>query len=69
DERYPPFRAAADSAERVAYITALLPTVDARLEAIFADLGVTYRQAQIGIFRVWYDFDPAPPRPPLPFIP
>jgi 4-amino-4-deoxy-L-arabinose transferase-like glycosyltransferase len=68
DERYPPFRAAADSAERIAYITALLPTVDARLAAIFAERGVTYRQAQIGIFRVWYDFKPAPPRPPLPFL-
>lgn len=68
DERYPPFRAAADSAERIAYITALLPTVDARLAAILAERGVTYQQAQVGIYRVYYDFDPAVPRPPLPFL-
>jgi 4-amino-4-deoxy-L-arabinose transferase-like glycosyltransferase len=68
DERYPPFRAAADSAERIAYITARLLSVDARLEAILAERGVTYRQAQVGIYRVYYDFEPAVPRPPLPFL-
>jgi 4-amino-4-deoxy-L-arabinose transferase-like glycosyltransferase len=73
DERYPPYRHAADSAERIAYIFPytnenVLP-VQARLESIFAETEVQYQQAQVGVYTIYYDFDPVPPRPPLPFLP
>jgi 4-amino-4-deoxy-L-arabinose transferase-like glycosyltransferase len=68
DERYPPYRAAADAHPRPAYITAPmtppLAQIDARLEQLLAAQGVSYQMAQVGIFRVWYDFAPAPIRLP-----
>lgn len=67
DERYPPYRAAADAAERIAYVTANIDEVRARLEAIFGEAGLDYQRAQVGVYWVYYDFDGAPPRPPLDF--
>jgi 4-amino-4-deoxy-L-arabinose transferase-like glycosyltransferase len=66
-ERYPPYRAATDAAERVAYITAGVPGVDAGMEAWLTAEGIAYRTQQIGIYRVYYDFAPQAPRPPVPF--
>lgn len=66
DERYPAYKVAADNAENVAYITANVPAVEQALEAVFADQGVTYTDEQIGSYRVYYDFEPFVPRPPLP---
>lgn len=68
-ERYPPYRAAADSAERVAFITANVPEVETALEALFEQAGVSYQTAQIGAYRIYYDFDPPErtPRPPFSF--
>lgn len=68
-ERYLPYRAASDAAERVAFITANVAEVEAALEALFADAGVAYDTAQIGAYRVYYDFDPPErvPRPPFGF--
>jgi hypothetical protein len=67
-ERYPPYRVATDSADRIAYITANVPELDAALVAWFADTGITFEQQTIGIFRVYYGFAPTSPRPPLPFL-
>ena len=70
-ERYAPYRQATDSAERVAYIILgdRLPEVETALTAWFADEGVQYEMADVGIYRIYYDFTPRVPRPPLPFIP
>jgi 4-amino-4-deoxy-L-arabinose transferase-like glycosyltransferase len=65
-ERYAPYQSATDAAARIAYITANVPELDAALQAWFADVGVTYCEAVVGIYRVYYDFAPALPRPPLP---
>ncbi len=62
-ERYAPYRQATDASEDIAYITANIPELDAMLEARFAEAGITYEVAQVGINRVYYDFAPAPPRP------
>jgi hypothetical protein len=66
-ERYLPYRAAADAAERVAFITANVPEVDLALEALFERADVTYETAQTGAYRVYYDFEPQErtPRPPF----
>ncbi len=61
DNRYPPYRVAADQAERVAFITSGLPALDARLKAMFESEGLTYRQERIGPFEVYYDFAPRRP--------
>lgn len=66
-DRYPPYRQASDSAERVAYITALIPEIDAAMESWLAAEAITYQTQQIGIYRVYYDFAPRVPRPPVPF--
>ncbi len=69
-ERYPPYRAAADGAERIGYITANVPEIEQELERLFVSAGVRFERAEIGPFVVFYDFSPAEavPRPPLPFI-
>jgi hypothetical protein len=69
DDRYPPYREAADAApdEQIAYITANVVAVRERLEAIFAEQGITYQRADVGVYHVYYNFQPAAPRPPLPF--
>jgi 4-amino-4-deoxy-L-arabinose transferase-like glycosyltransferase len=64
-ERYPPYREATDASAEIAYITANVPELDAALEAWFAQSGATYSVAQVGTYRVYHDFAPAPPRPPL----
>lgn len=65
DERFPPYRQATDAAERIAYITANVAEVKAWLEGEFAERGLTYEYAQVGVYHIYYDFAPAPPRPPL----
>jgi 4-amino-4-deoxy-L-arabinose transferase-like glycosyltransferase len=67
-ERLPAYRAAADGAEQIAYISANLPELEAALEAWFASIGTDYRRTQIGPYIVYHDFTPEPPRPPFPFI-
>ncbi|MCC6614641.1 MAG: glycosyltransferase family 39 protein [Anaerolineae bacterium] len=69
-ERYPPYRAATDSAERIAYLipNVLIPELDAALVAWFDDLGLTFQSEQIGPYKIYYDFGPSLPRPPFPFI-
>jgi 4-amino-4-deoxy-L-arabinose transferase-like glycosyltransferase len=65
DDRYPPYRRAADAADHIAYITANVTEVKAWLEARFADRGVTYQSAQVGVYHIYYGFEPETPRPPL----
>jgi 4-amino-4-deoxy-L-arabinose transferase-like glycosyltransferase len=67
-ERYAPYRAATDAAQNIAYITANIPELDSSLQAWFADSGTSFQVAQVGIYRIYYDFEPTTPRPPLPFI-
>lgn len=68
-ERYLPYRAAADAAERVAYVTAGVPEIEADLIAWFEASGVRFERTEIGIYHVFHDFTPAEdtPRPPVPF--
>lgn len=67
DERYPPYRAAADGSPRVAIITANVPEVDALVVSQLEGAGVDWTETQIGPYRVYHDFDPpeAVPRPPF----
>jgi hypothetical protein len=67
-ERIPQFRTAADAASPV-FLTAGTPVVDAELERIFSEAGVTYSVEAIGVYRVYFGFAPvdAVPRPPLAF--
>lgn len=66
DERYPAYKAAADAAANPAYITAKVFEVQDRLEEIFAEDGLTYDRAVVGPYTVYWNFEPAAPRPPLP---
>jgi hypothetical protein len=59
DNRYLPYIEATKQAERIAYITTNLPELDARLEAEWAEQSVTYEVRWIGLFHVYYDFEPA----------
>jgi 4-amino-4-deoxy-L-arabinose transferase-like glycosyltransferase len=56
DNRYQPYVEATEQAERIAYITTNLPELDARLEAAWAEQGVTYQETQIGDFHVYYNW-------------
>jgi len=69
-ERYPPYRAATDSAEHIAYLVpnVNIPELDAALVAWFEDQELTFQSAQVGPYRIYYDFGPTVPRPPFPFI-
>lgn len=69
DDRDPSYRTLTDAAPdaQIAYITANVDAVRERLEAIFADMGITYETAQVGTFHVYYHFQPETPRPPLEF--
>ena len=68
-ERYLPYRTASDAAERVAFITANVPEVEAALEELFLEADVIYESAQVGPYRIYYDFAPPErvPRPPFPW--
>ena len=54
DDRYPPYDALVSASPSAAYITAHLPELDARLRTAFARLGVSYHEAAIGDFHVFY---------------
>jgi hypothetical protein len=55
DDRYEPYREAVLRSARVAYITTRHPALDERLRAAFGDLDVTYKEAVIGDYHVFYD--------------
>ena len=54
DDRYAPYDAQVAASPRVAYVTAHLPELDARLRAEFARLDVSYAEASFGDFHVFY---------------
>jgi 4-amino-4-deoxy-L-arabinose transferase-like glycosyltransferase len=56
DDRYPPYDWKVDQAARAAYITAKNPALDEYLRARFQELQVSWREQQIGDFRVYYRF-------------
>ncbi|NWG17241.1 MAG: glycosyltransferase family 39 protein [Chloroflexi bacterium] len=61
DNRYRPYVEATAAAERVAYITANLPELAARLESAFQAQGLTYSQYHLGVFTIFYGFEPHNP--------
>ncbi len=67
DNRYKPLAEATESAARVAYITTNLPALDDVLRTWFAANNYEYQFAQVGPFNIYYDFNPAHPRPPSRF--
>ncbi|MBI3158848.1 MAG: hypothetical protein HYZ26_04545 [Chloroflexi bacterium] len=62
DNRYPPYAAAADRSERVAWVTTRHPVLDERLRNWFQFTGLTFKETQIGPYHIFYDF-PRPVRP------
>lgn len=67
DERYPPYRAAADSSADFALITADTLGLDALVTSHLDSAGVSYQVQTIGSYRVYYNFEPQEnaPRPPF----
>ncbi len=55
DLRYLPHLEAVRAAEHIVYVTANHPVLDAVLRERFAALGLSYREAQIGPYTVFYD--------------
>ncbi|MFM8320086.1 MAG: hypothetical protein ACKOC5_04140 [Chloroflexota bacterium] len=54
DNRYAPYNARVAAAPHPAYITTNFPELDARLRQGLAALGVSWQEAQIGDFQVFY---------------
>lgn len=54
DDRYPPYTEAVADAGRVAYITTHHPALDERLRAEFSALGLSWEEAQIGDYHVFF---------------
>lgn len=67
DERYPPYRAAANAASRFAIITADTLGLDALVQSELESAEVTYQTQTIGSYTVYYNFAPqeSAPRPPF----
>lgn len=62
DDRYSPYDDAVMESDRVAYITTRHPALDARIREGFSDLGVSFQEASIGDYRVFFDLS-QPVRP------
>jgi 4-amino-4-deoxy-L-arabinose transferase-like glycosyltransferase len=54
DDRYGPYDVIVDGSSRVAYITTNHPALDDTLRSGFADLGVTFSEAEEGGFHIFY---------------
>jgi 4-amino-4-deoxy-L-arabinose transferase-like glycosyltransferase len=55
DNRYDPYNQLVDQADRIAYITTNHPELDDRLESKFDGLGITWNEAWIGDYHVYYE--------------
>jgi len=55
DDRYPPYDEMVEAADKVAYITTHNPTLDDILEAEFTLREITWRENQIGDYKIYYD--------------
>ena len=75
DDRYPPYSRQVTASDRPVYVTFQEPYLDRLLRQSFASLGVSYREQDIGPYRVFYDLSakvepwqlqpyPGQPRPP-----
>lgn len=62
DDRYPPYAQQVSQSSRLAYITTRHPALEAHLRQEFAAHGVSWQEAQIGDFTVFYALS-APLRP------
>ncbi len=62
DNRYSPYEAAVSAAARTAFITARNPALDERITAGLRRLGVSWQEAEIGDYHVYYAL-PAAVRP------
>ncbi|MHB0967447.1 MAG: hypothetical protein ACYC36_13440 [Bellilinea sp.] len=54
DDRYPPYDGIVSASQRIAYITSKNPVLDRQLRREFAVMDVTYKEAEIGDYRVFY---------------
>jgi 4-amino-4-deoxy-L-arabinose transferase-like glycosyltransferase len=54
DDRYPPYDQDVDQAERVTYITTNNPALDDKLRLGFSELGIDWKEIQIGDYLVFY---------------
>ncbi len=54
DNRYPAYADLAAASPRAAYITTNHPKLDEHLREIFASLEITYQEAQIGDYQIFY---------------
>lgn len=54
DDRYAPYGEMVEAASRVAYITTHHPDLDQRLRESFTALGITWQEARIGDYQVFY---------------
>jgi 4-amino-4-deoxy-L-arabinose transferase-like glycosyltransferase len=54
DDRYPPYGGWVEASPTVVYVTTNHPALDGLLRERFAALGVTFREAQIGDYHVFY---------------
>lgn len=55
DNRYPAYSEMASQSQRVAYITSKNPMLDEHILEYFQSCGVTWKEKQIGDYRVYYD--------------
>jgi hypothetical protein len=62
DNRYAPYNDMVAQSERVAYITTNHPPLDKRLRDGFTDLGISWKETQIGNYHVFYNLS-RPVRP------
>lgn len=62
DLRIPGYKEAADSSDRIVYITTKHPTLDSRIRRAFEELDVKYRQRGIGHYHVFFNLS-RPVRP------
>lgn len=54
DDRYSPYDAIVESSSRASYITTHHPDLDEHLRRGFSDLGVVWREAEIGDYQIFY---------------
>jgi hypothetical protein len=54
DDRYPPYGARVAASDETAYITTRHPVLDERLRQRFAELEITWQEAQIGDYHIFY---------------
>lgn len=68
--RFLPYVEAVQNAPEIAYITANLPEVERQIELMLADAGINYQREQVGVYAVYYGFDPMEeaPRPPYAWV-